>query len=157
MLFLILGPVMSSLFLYHVRFFHKGWISRKNYINKTLKNRLYFTSRFFLYPDGGILLCLKSFLSYFFVRKPSGFQWSALAWCDLERSDAYVPSDYVCLWRFKIASCKRALLKFTRFSQKKKVGYFSNSVVYLNNVSFSHLDAPFTTVLFCELLLGSCC
>ena len=36
-----------------------------------------------------------------------------------------------CAWRFKVVSCKRASLKFTRFSQKKKkVEYFSNRVVY---------------------------
>ena len=35
---------------------------------------------------------------------------------------------HACAWRFKVASCKRASLKSTRFL--KKVGYFSNRVVY---------------------------
>ena len=33
---------------------------------------------------------------------------------------------HACVWRFKIASCKRASLKSTRFSQNNKFGYFFN-------------------------------
>ena len=36
--------------------------------------------------------------------------------------------DHVSVWRFKVASCKRASLKSTRVSQNNKVGYFSNRV-----------------------------
>ena len=36
---------------------------------------------------------------------------------------------HVSVWGFKVASCKRASLKSTRFSQEKKVGYLSNRVV----------------------------
>ena len=38
---------------------------------------------------------------------------------------------YACVWRFKVTMCKHASLKSTRFSQKDKVGYFSNWVVYI--------------------------
>ena len=37
---------------------------------------------------------------------------------------------HACVWSFKVASCKRASLKSTRFSQKKKVGYYSNWEVW---------------------------
>ena len=38
---------------------------------------------------------------------------------------------HTCIWRFKVASCKRTSLKSTRFSQNKnKVRNFSNRIVY---------------------------
>ena len=48
--------------------------------------------------------------------------------CCLPSTDAMYRQEkiHACVWRFKVASNKCALLKSTRFSQKKKVRYLSN-------------------------------
>ena len=52
--------------------------------------------------------------------------------CCLPPTDAIDRREniHVCVWRFKVVSCKRASLKSTRFSQKK-VWYFSNRGEFL--------------------------
>ena len=37
--------------------------------------------------------------------------------------------NHACIWRFRIAACKRASLKSTRFSQKKSLGTFITDLV----------------------------
>ena len=52
--------------------------------------------------------------------------------CCLPSTDAIDRQEkiHACVGWFKVASCKRASLKSTRFSQKNRIGYFSNRVVY---------------------------
>ena len=51
----------------------------------------------------------------------------AINWCYWQAGKKI----HACVWRYKVASCKRASLKFSRFS-KKKAGWFSNRIVYLS-------------------------
>ena len=49
---------------------------------------------------------------------------------------------HACIWRFKVASCKHASLKSTRFSQKNKVGYFPNRPWILLVIILAHSREP---------------
>ena len=72
--------------------------------------------------------------------------------CCLQTTDTINRREkiHACVWGFKDASCERASLKFTRFSQKK-VGYFSNRVVSMkmaNGMKMCKVNKNTTTLLF---------
>ena len=77
----------------------------------------------------------KSFRRFPYNKNPTrALNKTALFKCCLPSTDAMDKREknHACLWGFKVASCKHASLKSTRFSQKKKrVGYFYNRVVYV--------------------------
>ena len=73
---------------------------------------------------------------FFFLRKPSGFQWSALTWCDLEPSYVHVnflPSVNNVSWWYQ-ESKESDKPQDSRFSPKKSLNQVrcsSRSVIFL--------------------------